>query len=191
MMGILQNIAKILFAIFAMALITWEPKLPPKLNIQQIEDTVVIHKGYLHYDSLVLPLNQIPPVKDLHTVAKGVVGNWSKLFIAVKIEESGHDGQNSFYALNYHNLTGMRYPTKRKTTAVGKGYDYYAIYSNWYQSMVDFKLYLNYMEATHYLKYKRYPNNEKEFIQFLYGSFNVYSKWRNDVFYILDNFNFE
>lgn len=191
MMGILQNIAKILFAIFAMALITWEPKLPPKLNIQQIEDTVVIHKGYLHYDSLVLPLKQIPPIKDLHTVAKGVVGNWSKLFIAVKIEESGNDGQNSFYALKYHNLTGMRYPTKRKTTAVGRGYDYYAIYSNWYQSMVDFKLYLNYMEATYYLKYKRYPKNEKEFIQFLYGSFNVYSKWRNDVFYILDNFNFE
>ncbi len=190
-MGILQNVFRLVLAIIATVVITYEPKLPGNLNLKQIEDTVIIHKGYLHYDSLVLPLNKIPSVKDLHTVSKGVVGKWSKLFIAVKIEESGNDGQNSFYALKYHNLTGMRFPQKRKTTAVARGYDYYAIYSNWYQSMVDFKLYLNYMEATYYLKFKRYPKDEKEFIQFLYGSFNIYSKWRNDVFYILDNFNFE
>jgi hypothetical protein len=148
---------------------------------------IQIKEGFLYCDSLVLSINQIPKVVELHQVATHMMGKWNKLFTAIKIEESGHDGQASFNATAYYNLTGMRFPKKRKTTAIGKGKGYYAIYANWYEGMVDFKYYLDYMEGSFLRKHQRYPLNEVEFIQHIYGSFNVHGKWKQDVFFILRN----
>ncbi len=152
---------------------------------------VKIEGDELFIDSLVLPLKSIPKVQELHTVAKSVVGKWAKLYTVLKIEESGNDGQNSFYAREYFNLVGMRFPRKRKTTAVRKGNDHYAVYENWYEGMVDFNYYLEYMERSFELKHGRLPKSEREFINHIYGSYNVYSKWKNDVFYILKNFKYQ
>ncbi len=153
--------------------------MPHKLNPIKIKD------GFLYCDSLKLPLNKIPKVRELHTVSKRVMGTWYKLYTAIKIEESGNDGQNSYYAKAYFNLVGMRYPKKRKTTAIRMGNDYYAVYSNWYEGMLDFKYYIDYMEGSFLRKFQRKPKNEKEFIEHIYGSYNIYSKWKKDVYWIL------
>ena len=161
---------------------------PPALpkNFQ----TVKIKENKLHCDTLILPLKKIPKVQELYTVAKTVVGKWAKLYTVLKVEESGTDGQNSYYARKYFNLVGMRYPRKRKTTAIRRGNDYYSVYSNWYEGMIDFKYYIEYMEGSFYRRYKRYPETEEEFIRHLYGSYNEYSKWYNDVRYLLRNFKY-
>lgn len=153
--------------------------MPQNINPIKIKD------GFLYYDSLKLPLDKIPKVRQLHTLAKKVVGKWYKMYTAIKIEESGNDGQNSYYAKAYFNLVGMRYPRKRKTTAIRMGNDYYAVYANWYEGMIDFRYYIDYMEGSFERKYKRQPQNEVEFINHIYGSYNIYSQWKNDVFWIL------
>lgn len=162
--------------------------MSPKKSYGMPQNTnpVKIKDGFLYYDSLKLALNKIPKVKQLHTVSKKVMGKWYRMYTAIKIEESGNDGQNSYYARAYNNLVGMRYPRKRKTTAVRMGNDYYAVYANWYEGMIDFRYYIDYMEGSFERKYKRQPKNEKEFINHIYGSYNIYSKWKNDVFWILD-----
>jgi hypothetical protein len=169
----------------------FEPQHPFQGQHPFIVNQVRIEGDELFVDSLVLPLKTIPKVQELHTVAKSVVGRWAKLYTALKIEESGNDGQNSFYAKKYYNLVGMRFPRKRKTTAIRKGYDYYAVYENWYEGMVDFTYYIEYMERSFELKHGRLPKTEREFIKHIYGSYNVYSKWRNDMFYILKNFKYQ
>lgn len=146
-----------------------------------------VKDGYLYHDSLKLSLDKIPKVQELHTISKKALGPWYRLYTAIKIEESGNDGQNSYYARAYNNLVGMRYPKKRKTTALRKGNDYYAVYANWYEGMLDFRYYLDYMEGAFERKYNRKPQNEKEFINHIYGSYNIYSKWKKDVFWILDH----
>lgn len=154
--------------------------MPQNINPIKIRD------GFLYYDTLKLPLNQIPKVRQLHQVAGKVMGRWDRLFTAIKIEESGNDGQNSYYAKQYYNLVGMRFPKKRKTTALRMGNDYYAVYANWYEGMLDFRYYIDYMEGSFERKFGRGPENEKELINHIYGSYNIYSKWKNDVFWILE-----
>lgn len=150
------------------------------------QDIIKVHNGYLYCDSLVLSIKEIPKLKDLHTVSTHMMGKWNRLFTAIKIEESGYDAHQSYYAKAYFNLTGMRFPQKRKTTAIRKGNDYYAVYLNWYEGMLDFKYYLDYMEGSFFRKNGRLPENEKEFINHIYGSFNIHGKWKRDVFFILD-----
>ena len=158
--------------------------LPKEGNHVKIKDS------FLYVDSLKLHLYTIPKVRDLHTVAKTVIGKWAKMYTTIKIEESGNDGQNSYYAKAYYNLVGMRYPYKRKSTVKRMGNDYYAVYEHWYDGMLDFKYYIEYMEGSFYRKNGRYPENEKEFIYHIYGSYNIYSKWLNDVLWILRHFKY-
>lgn len=153
-------------------------------------NTVILTDSLLYADSLELSLYKIPKVSELHTVAKLTLGKWAKLFTVLKIEESGSDGQTSVYALRYYNLVGMRYPQKRKTTAIRRGYSYYSVYENWYESILDFQYYMDYMEGSFYRKFDRYPENEKEFVRHIHGSYNIYDKWLRDVFWLLDNFNY-
>lgn len=170
-------------AIFVASNLDMSPKriygMPQNIN------PISIREGYLYYDTLKLPLNKIPKVAQLHTVAKKVMGKWYKMYTAIKVEESGNDGQNSYYAKAYFNLVGMRYPKKRMTTAIRMGNDYYAVYANWYEGMIDFRYYIDYMEGSFERKFHRMPKTEKEFINHIYGSYNIYSKWKNDVFWIL------
>ncbi len=168
------------------------PGLPRTINANTFfKDKIIINGNNLFIDTLKLNLKKIPQVKDLYTVSKIVVGKWAKLYTVLKIEESGRDGQNSYYAKNYFNLVGMRYPRKRKTTAIRRGNDYYSVYANWYEGMIDFRYYIEYMEGSFFRKHKRYPKTEEEFINHLYGSYNKYSKWYNDVRYLLRNFDYD
>lgn len=43
--------------------------------------------------------------------------------------------------LKQHNLFGMTYPEFRKSTAIGVKNKKYCIYRNWYDSLIDYKLY--------------------------------------------------
>lgn len=168
---------------------TGTSKLPKPAAV----DSVVIESDSLFLDSTIaLSLKKIPKAQDLYTVAKKSVGKWAKLFVAIKIEESGADGKNSFYALKYNNLTGMRYPgTGRATTSTGVGHNYYAIFNNWHDCMIDFKYYVEIMEGKFKDKYKREPKDEYEMVNFMHGSFNVYQKWKNDVYWLLNHFSYK
>lgn len=186
-----KNIALIVSAsILCFFTIGFNPELRRPHGLPTEVNSVIVTDSFLYADSLELSLYRIPKVSEIHTVAKLTLGKWAKLFTVLKIEESGSDGQASVYALKYYNLVGMRYPQKRKTTAIRRGYSYYSVYENWYESMIDFQYYMDYMEGSFYRKYKRYPKNEKEFVRHIHGSYNVYDKWLRDVFWLLDNFSY-
>jgi hypothetical protein len=190
----LQNFKNIVLvfsaALLSFATFRFDPELKRPHGLPTELNTVIVTDSFLYADSLELPLYKIPKVSQIHTVAKLELGKWAKLFTVLKIEESGSDGQTSVYALKYYNLVGMRYPQKRKTTAIRRGYSYYSVYENWYESIVDFQYYMDYMEGSFYRKFKRYPKNEKEFVRHIHGSYNVYDKWLRDVFWLLDNFHY-
>lgn len=153
-----------------------------------VADTVVVRNDSLFADSLALSLNKIPKAQQLYTVAKKELGKWARLFVIVKIEESGADGKNSFYAKEYNNLTGMRFPgSKRKTTAVAMGKSYYAIFNHWYDCMKDFGLYMEMMENHFIEKHKRAPKDDIEMINHMHGSYNKYSKWHKDMLWLQRN----
>ncbi len=156
------------------------------------KDQVVVSGKTLHFDTLQLSLNTIPKAQHLYTVAKKSVGRWAKLFTVIKIEESGADGKNSWYARKYANLTGMRYPgTGRKTTAIRAGHNYYAVFNNWYDCMVDFSHYMEVMDGLFEKKYGRPAADEHEMVAFMFGSFNVHGKWKRDVTWLLDHFHYQ
>jgi len=152
---------------------------------------VVIHSDTVFLDTLKIPLKRIPPIWQLNEVAKVSLGKWSKLFIVLKIEESGYDGQNSTYALVYNNLVGMRYPNLRKTTARKRGYSNYCVFDHWYDCLIDFKYYMEHTEKSFIKYYQRKPKSDKEMIRFMHGSYNAYSQWYRDVFWLLDHFEYD
>lgn len=164
-----------------------------KLESDEVEkDRVVVSGSTLLYDSLQLSLKTIPNAQQLYTVAKKSVGRWAKLFTVIKIEESGADGKNSWYAKNYANLTGMRFPGKgRTTTAVRSGHNYYAVFNNWYDCVVDFGHYMEVMDSLFEKKYGRPARDEYEMVNFMFGSFNVHGKWKSDVTWLLSHFNYK
>ena len=153
---------------------------------------VSINNDTIFCDSLTLSLKNIPRAQHLFTVAKLSVGRWAKLFTVLKIEESGADGQNSWYATNYYNLTGMRcVGAGRKTTSNGCGHNQYAKFNNWHDCVLDFKHYIDVMDARFVAKYKRAPKDEFEMVDFMHGSFNVYGKWKADVYWLLRHFQYK
>ena len=167
-------------------------KVSVKHETSMAVDSVVIQNDTAYVDSMALSLNKIPSAQNLYAVAKKSLGKWAKLFVVIKIEESGADGKNSIYALRYNNLTGMRYPGQgRKTTSIGQGHNYYAIFRNWHECMVDFGFYMEVMEQKFKDRFSREPKDEYEMVKFMHGSFNVYNKWRNDVIWLLNHFNYK
>ncbi|MBL7812520.1 MAG: glucosaminidase domain-containing protein [Bacteroidetes bacterium] len=190
---------KLLIAlVFVMVLVATAANLnlrvftPPADTVKPKTDTVIVRNDSLFYDSLALSLKKIPRAQHLYTVAKHSVGRWAKLFTVVKIEESGADGQNSFFARNYNNLTGMRYPgTARQTTSTGSGMAYYAIFSNWHDCMVDFRYYMQVIDNKFVARYGREPKDEYEMVNFMFGSFNVHQKWKNDMYWLLNHFHYK
>jgi hypothetical protein len=160
----------------------------PVSNIKTSDTSVVVEKDSLYYDTLSLSLKKIPTVQNMYTVGKKAIGKWSKLFIAVKIVESGNDGDNSIYARRDFNLTGMRQPRARKTMSLGATKSNYATFASWYDCMVDFGMYLNGMERAYKRRFHREPNSQ-EMVQYLYGKYNSHPVWRKRTLYVLKNFN--
>jgi hypothetical protein len=161
----------------------------PVSTVKASDTSVVVVKDSLYFDSLSLSLKVIPRVQDMYTVGKKAIGKWAKLFIAVKIVESGNDGDNSIYARRDFNLTGMRQPKARKTMSLGRTKSNYARFANWYDCMVDFGMYLDGMERAFKRKYHRSPKNSQEMVQYLYGKYNSHPVWRKRTLFVLKKFD--
>jgi uncharacterized FlgJ-related protein len=164
-----------------------------KSSIQQIESKRnLIYTGErLFLNSEEISLNELPKLQTLYNVSKVEIGKWSKLFIAIKMEESGVDGKNSGLARVRNNLVGMRVPRRRETKCVGATSTNYAIFNNWYEAVQDFKIFIDIKERGFKRKFNRAPKDEHEFVDYLYGSYNIYSKWQQDVHIILRNFRLQ
>jgi hypothetical protein len=146
---------------------------------------------YIDSVNLRLSLEEIPRSRELHAVATFMYGKWAKVFTAIKLQESGADGKNSYLARECNNLTGMRMPGgSRPTTAIAKTRTNYAIFRHWYDCMVDFGFYLDQTLNGFQSKYKREPKDEFELINYMFGSYNPYSTWKRDVFWLIRNYNF-
>ena len=161
----------------------------PVYTVNASDTSVVVVKDSLYFDSLSLSLKVIPRVQDMYTVGKKAIGKLAKLFIAVKIVESGNDGDNSIYARRDFNLTGMRQPKARKTMSLGRTKSNYARFANWYDCMVDFGMYLDGMERAFKRKYHRSPKNSQEMVQYLYGKYNSHPVWRKRTLLVLKKFD--
>jgi hypothetical protein len=156
-------------------------------DVKASDTSVVVVKDSLYFDTLSLSLKKIPTVQNMYTVGKKAIGKWAKLFIAVKIVESGNDGDNSIYARRDFNLTGMRQPKARKTLSLGRTKSNYATFASWYDCMVDFGMYLNGMERGFKKRYQRNPTS-KEMVLYMYGKYNCHPVWRDRTLYVLKNF---
>ena len=161
-----------------------------KSSIQKIESkrNLVYTGERLFLDSNEISLSKLPKLQILYDVSKVEVGKWSKLFMAIKMEESGVDGKNSGLARVRNNLVGMRVPRSRETKCIGATSTNYAIFNNWYEAVQDFKIFIDIKERGFKKKFKREPKDEHEFVDYMYGSYNIYSKWQQDVHIILRNF---
>lgn len=138
--------------------------------------------------SMGFSLTKIPKAKEMYQGAQPIFGKWAKLFVIMKIEESGADGQNSYYARKYNNLCGMRCVKVRRTTSHKCGKYNYAMYPSWYDAMVDWKIYLDIIHRKFYKKYKREAKDEFEVVDFLYGYYNSFPKWKRDLHWLLRNY---
>ena len=161
----------------------------PVSTVKASDTSVVVVKDSLYFDSLSLSLKVIPRVQDMYTVGKKAIGKWAKLFIAVKIVESGNDGDNSIYARRDFNLTGMRQPKARKTMSLGRTKSNYARFASWYDCMVDFGMYLDGIERAFKRKHHRLPKSNQEMVQYLYGKYNSHPVWRKRTLYVLKKFD--
>lgn len=151
-------------------------------------------KVHSHYARTIIPkgmrvedldLEHLPDLKTLHKIASVYLGPYALFFIAIKMEESGTDNKESGLSRKYNNLTGMRFPQKRETYAIGTTSTRYAIYRNWFESMLDFKIYMDGMERAFWKKNKRSFENEYEMLDFLYMYFNGFEKWRQDMVFLI------
>jgi hypothetical protein len=160
----------------------------PVSDVKASDTSVVVEGDSVYFDSLSLSLKKIPTVQNMYTVGKKAIGKWAKLFIAVKIVESGNDGDNSIYARRDFNLTGMRQPKARKTLSLGPTKSNYATFASWYDCMVDFGMYLDGMERAFKRRYHRAPKTDQEMVQYLYKKYNSHPVWRKRTLYVLKNF---
>ncbi|HEY1045750.1 MAG TPA: hypothetical protein VGF79_04880 [Bacteroidia bacterium] len=146
-------------------------------SLSKKTDTVNVLQG--------LDLKRVPGVDTLYRVAKKYMGRWHYLFLAIKIEESGNSGHYSWLSVNHYNLCGMRFPKSRRTYAIGATNTNYAIYRNWFECMLDFKIYMENLEAKFVNKYKRAPKDDVEMINYMYNSFNHFAKWKKDMLILI------
>lgn len=149
---------------------------------------IVYTGNRLYFNNEEISLSEIPNLQLLYDVSKVEIGRWAKLFIAIKMEESGVDGKQSGLARVRNNLVGMRMPRSRETYAVSETATGYAVFNNWYEATLDFSIFIKIKERGFKAKYGRLPKDEHEFVNYMYGSYNIYSKWQQDVHIILRRF---
>lgn len=130
-------------------------------------------------------LQRVPGTDTLFRFAEKYLGKWAYLFMAIKLEESGNDGHYSWLSVKHFNLCGMRYPRMRRTYAIASTRTNYAIYRNWFESMLDFKIYMENVEERFIQKNKRLPKTDVEMIHFMYNSFNHFAKWKKDMLILI------
>lgn len=121
----------------------------------------------------------------LFRVAKKYMGRWAHLFLAVKIEESGNQGHYSWLSTKHFNLCGMRFPRSRRTYAIGSTNTNYAIYRNWFECMLDFKIYMENIEKRYVDKHGKPPATDVDMINFMFNTFNHFAKWKKDMLVLI------
>jgi hypothetical protein len=142
----------------------------------------VVDEQYLPENLL---LDELPSLPYLFAVAEQYLGRFAVFFLALKIEESGTDTKPSWLVKNHNNLTGMRYPRSRQTYAIGSTNTNYAIYRNWFESMLDFKIYIQNMEER-FVKRKGRPfADEYEMLNAFYSHYNIFDKWYKDMRFLI------
>jgi len=171
------NLIKIFFISFGFLLFNESYAASHADSTSKSVDTVDVLKG--------LDLKRVPECDTLYTVAKKYMGRWAYLFLAIKIEESGNTGHYSWLSKKHYNLCGMRFPKARRTYATGATNTNYAIYRNWFECMLDFKIYMEIIERKFKEKYKREPKDDVEMINFMFNSFNHFAKWKKDMLYLI------
>jgi hypothetical protein len=132
-----------------------------------------------------LNLKKVPSIDTLYKVAKKYMGRWHYLFLAIKIEESGNNGHYSWLSTKHFNLCGMRYPKSRRTYAIGSTNTNYAIYRNWFECILDFKIYMDNIEQKFKDKNHRLPKDDIEMIHFMFNTFNHFAKWKKDMLILI------
>lgn len=184
---------KFIFSIAILAMVSFSAAaLNHTTRSATVEKREIIRSADSAYlECITLPLNQIPKLSDLHKAATVKLGRWAKLFVVIKMQESGVDGKQSFLARVHNNLTGMRFPKQRSTTAIGVTKTKYSIYKNWYDCMMDFDLFLKHTTNGFTSKFNREPKDEYEMINYIYGSFNPYSTWKRDIFKLLKHYKYK
>jgi hypothetical protein len=129
--------------------------------------------------------DSIPSIDIMYTIAKEYIPENATFFIAIKMEESGADNQNSFLAKEYNNLIGMRYPRNRETYSIASTNTNYSIYRNWFECMLDFNLYMENIENSFKKKHKRGFKNDYEKLDYLFNFYNGFEKWYNDMVFLI------
>lgn len=135
------------------------------------------------YENLIV--DKIPEISYIFKIANLYIPDYASFFIAIKMEESGADLKPSWLAKNHNNLTGMRYPTQRETYAIGSTQSNYAIYRNWFECMLDFKIYMELIEKSFEKKNQRKFKDDYEMLDYVFKYYNAFDKWYADMRYLI------
>lgn len=135
------------------------------------------------YENLIV--DKIPEISYMYKIANLYIPDYASFFIAIKMEESGADLKPSWLAKNHNNLTGMRYPTQRETYAIGSTQSNYAIYRNWFECMLDFKIYMELIEKSFEKKNQRKFKDDYEMLDYVFKYYNAFDKWYADMRYLI------
>jgi hypothetical protein len=141
------------------------------------------------YRSEYLDLDELPRMQELFNIANHYLPDYAVFFVAIKMMESGADGKPSWLAKEHNNLVGMRFPKKRETYAIASTNTNYAIYRNWFECMLDFKVYTEQIERSFESKKGRKFKDAYEMLDYFYGFYNSYEKWYNDIKYLIGYVN--
>jgi hypothetical protein len=133
-----------------------------------------------------LDVDVLPDIETLYEVASFYLGKYALFFVALKMEESGADDKPSWLAVHHHNLVGMRYPKSRETYAIGSTPSNYAIYRNWFEAMLDFKIYMEIFDRSFERKKGKKMETPLQMLQYLHRSYNIYDKWYQDMLYLIN-----
>jgi hypothetical protein len=156
-----------------------------KHNSIKSDSTVLSRDSSISQDTANYNLKVVPDIPVLYNVASKHMGRWAHLFLAIKIEESGNSGKYSWLAKKHFNLCGMRFPRQRRTYAVAKTNTNYAIYRNWYECVLDFKLYMDNLEVRFQKVKGREAKSDYEMLEFMFNSYNHFETWKINVNKIL------
>lgn len=153
--------------------------------------TIISYASFIPepYQVEAITLHSLPTLQTMHDLAQLYIGKYAVFFMAIKIQESGAENKASWLATKHNNLVGMRFPKNRETYAIGSTKSNYAIYRNWFEAMLDFKIYMELMEKRHLKKHGKPYANEIEMLNHLFHSYNPYQTWYNDVTFLLQYVN--
>lgn len=106
---------------------------------------------------------------------------WPEIAFAQAVLESGHFKSTVFKQNN--NLFGMRLPRKRESVAKGTSMGY-ATYASWQASVMDYKLYQDYVCE------KRKIDSKDEYMGYIKRSYSQSSGYINLLRKIMKNFSY-